>query len=226
MDFDAWFHAPASGRWLDLSTWPRRDTYEFFLSYEQPLTSVCATVPVGALLDYCKAQGHSFFLASWYLALRALSSVENLRMRLREEGVYVHERLYLSTTVLRSDETFGFCHIPYTETFAEFSARGRHAMALTLARTQPLDLLEGRDDAVYGSTLPWLRMTGITHAHRVPNQSSVPKLVFGKYGREDGTVTMPVALEVHHALCDGLHLARFYQGFEALLTLPEESLSS
>jgi chloramphenicol O-acetyltransferase type A len=32
---------------------------------------------------------------------------------------------------------------------------------------------------------------------------------------------MPLNIEVHHALVDGLHVGRFVQGLEALLAAPE-----
>jgi chloramphenicol O-acetyltransferase type A len=213
-----------TGRWLDLDGWARRDTFEFFLLYEQPLTNVCSTVDVSCTLKYCKSEGISFFLASWFFALRAACSVENFRMRLRDKRVFIHDRLYLSTTVLRDDETFGFSHIPLVDSFAEFCSLGQRAITAAKARDLPLDVLESRDDAIYGTTLPWIRLTGITHAHRIPACSSVPKVVFGKYEQHGERLMMPVAVEVHHALCDGLHIARFFQAFETMLSAPETYL--
>ena len=219
-----WTTEVPSGRWLDLNRWERRETFAFFLRYEQPLTNICATVDVGPTVRFCKERNESFFLTSWYLAMRAVASVENLRMRLRGDRVFVYDSLYVSTTVLREDESFGFCHIPLTQTFREFKAIGIEAIRMARAGSDSLMSLEGRDDAVYGTTVPWLRLTGVTHAHRIPVQSSVPKIVFGRFEDIRGQVTMPVALEVHHALCDGLHMSRFFQRFEALLQRPEEEL--
>jgi len=213
-----------TGRWLELDSWERLETYEFFRVYEQPLTNVCSSVDVGDTLGYCKSKGLSFFLASWFLALKAASSVENFRMRLRGSNVFVHDRLYLSTTVLRDDESFGFCHLPMVGDFATFTAFGTRAIEAAHARELPLDILEGRDDAIYGTTLPWIRLTGITHAHRIPARSSVPKIVFGKYEEHMEKTMMPVAVEVHHALCDGIHIARFYQALETMLSAPETHL--
>ena len=224
MTRERWMDRPVTGHWLDVDSWSRRETYEFFKAYEQPMTNVCATVDVTAIHAFCRRSGTSFFLASWFLALQAVCSVKNLRMRLRGDRVFVHDRLYLSTTVLRDDESFGFCHVPCVDSFLEFVALGEKAIQATHSRSLPLSILEGRDDAVYGTTLPWVQLTGITHAHRIPAQSSVPKLVFGKYGTAGDEVRMPVAIEVHHALCDGLHVARFYQELEQRLQAPEQYL--
>lgn len=63
---------------------------------------------------------------------------------------------------------------------------------------------------IHGSSLPWLWFTSDSHPRRLPAESSVPKTTFGK---ADDT-TMPVSVDVHHALMDGLHAARFFQRFE------------
>ena len=44
---------------------------------------------------------------------------------------------------------------------------------------------------------------------------SNPRITWGRYTREDGRVRMPVTALCHHALVDGLHLARFYEALEA-----------
>ena len=47
---------------------------------------------------------------------------------------------------------------------------------------------------------------------------SVPRLVFGKASLDGAIRRMPVGVEAHHALVDGLDVARFFERFEAALT--------
>jgi chloramphenicol O-acetyltransferase len=47
---------------------------------------------------------------------------------------------------------------------------------------------------------------------------SIPRVVFGKCMTDQQLVRMPVAIEVHHALVDGVDVAKFIERFQAALT--------
>lgn len=215
------------GRWLDLEAWPRAATFRFFQTFEQPFFNVTAPVDVGPTLALCRASGRSFFLASWFLCLRAAESVEPLRCRLRGDRVWVHDALDLGVTVLRDDESFRFCYLDRAPTFDAFVRGAEPALARARAADPgaPLEPRPDRDDLLHGTVLPWTSFTSITHARRLPATDSVPKLAFGRYEPRGDRVEMPVSLEVHHALVDGLHVGRFFERFAALLAAPEGALS-
>jgi chloramphenicol O-acetyltransferase type A len=50
----------------------------------------------------------------------------------------------------------------------------------------------------------------------------VPKLAFGRAEPAGEHLWMPMSVEVHHALMDGLHVGRFVQAFEAALRAPRD----
>ena len=39
---------------IDISTWYRKEHFEFYSGFEQPFFNVCATVDVSKTLNYCK----------------------------------------------------------------------------------------------------------------------------------------------------------------------------
>ena len=43
---------------------------------------------------------------------------------------------------------------------------------------------------------------------------SNPRITWGKSFRQEGRTLLPVTLLVHHALADGIHLARFYEALD------------
>jgi chloramphenicol O-acetyltransferase type A len=47
---------------------------------------------------------------------------------------------------------------------------------------------------------------------------SIPRVVFGKCTTDQQSVRMPVSIEVHHALVDGVDVAKFIERFQAALT--------
>jgi chloramphenicol O-acetyltransferase type A len=212
-----------SGRFLDVEGWSRRDAFRFFMAYEQPFFNVCAEVELGPTLAWCRARGASSSLACWYVCLLAINAVEPMRYRLRGDQVWVHDQLSVATTVLNEDETFRFCYLPYADSFAAFCASAQAAMA---SEEAPMDGRPEEDALIHGSTLPWLRFTSVAHARRIgPAADSTPKVVFGRYTkRPDGGASVPVSIEVHHALMDGLHVARVFEALEQRFMEPERWL--
>lgn len=204
------------GQSIDLRSWNRRAHYEHFRRYQQPFFSVCVNVDATRLWRRSKsAGGPPFFLSSLFLMLRAANATEAFRLRLRKRGVWRHESLAVGPTLLKPDHTFTFTRIEPATTLKRFIASGRKAMAESQA-SQDLDPNPGDDDIVYHSSLPWLRFTAFTNA--IGGDDSIPRIVFGQCAKEGRRFLMPMSVEVHHALVDGLDVARFVERLETELS--------
>jgi chloramphenicol O-acetyltransferase type A len=200
------------GRSIDLKTWKRREHYELFRRYRQPFFSVCVDVDATRLWRRCKAPGGPpVFLSSLFLMLRAVNATEAFRLRLRKRGVWRHDRVAVGPTLLRPDHTFTFARIESSSSLKRFIARGSTAIAESQAREE-LEPHPAGDDIVYQSSLPWFRFTSFTNA--IDGDDSIPRVVFGRCTKEGRRFVMPVSIEVHHALVDGLDVARFLERFQ------------
>jgi chloramphenicol O-acetyltransferase type A len=205
------------GGLIDLDTWRRRDHYLWFRKYERPFFSVTVDVDVTAVWNKSRRPGSpSFFLSSLFLMLNAANDVEAFRLRLRARGVWRHDRVGVGPTILRQDETFGFVRLEPAHTLNQFAARGRAAIAEVVTQRGLRPPKDTRDDIVFHSVLPWLHFTSFANALPGKNDS-IPRIVFGRCVRKGGRMKMPVAVEVHHALVDGLDVARFFERFAANL---------
>ena len=82
------------------------------------------------------------------------------------------------------------------------------------------------DDAsrVYFTSLPWLHFTSFSHARNWKREDSIPRFAFGRAQAEGSALWLPMSVEVHHALMDGVHVGRYVQDFEAALREPESWL--
>lgn len=211
-----------SGHWVDLARWPRRAHYDFFRQYELPFFNLCTEVEAGATWRRCKALGQPFSLACWFAVLQAIEAEPALRLRIRAGGVWAHDHVYVATTVALPDETFGFCHYPWAADFARFVRGAEAAVEALRERADPVDDRPEEDGLIHGSVLPWVRFTGLSHARRLgAGDDSVPKIVLGKLTETATGGVLPVSIEAHHALVDGVHAARFFAALEALLSQPE-----
>jgi chloramphenicol O-acetyltransferase type A len=207
------------GQFLDLNRWKRREHFRLFRDVAHPFFSVCAEVETTRLCRKCQEpNGPSFFLAALFLALRAANETEALRLRLREQGVWLHHRVHASSTVLRLDETFAFAYFELRESFAEFQALGRAEVARAAA-AHTLEARQEEDDLIYHSSLPWIRFTAFSNPLCLGGDS-IPRVVFGQCTPVGKRWRMPVAVEAHHALVDGLDVARFLERFQRGLSNP------
>lgn len=197
---------------IDLDHWPRRAAFEHFRRLGQPFFSLCARVDVSGLeARMASYSGATRFLAYHHAALCAVNAIDAFRMRLDGKGVRLHERIHGSTTLLKDDDTVAFADLPFDLDFGRFVTTALPAIAA--ARAAPFALGQDTEAAVYMTTIPWLDFTQFTHALPGDPTDSVPRLAFGKIA----CGSMPVAVEVHHALVDGLHVGRFYAAMEAAI---------
>ena len=208
---------------LDISQWPRRAAFEFYRSFDRPYFSICTRIDVTALRPALAQAGiGSLTLACHFVALRWANRLAPFRYRLQNGRVRVLGVVHASTTVLRSDESFGFAFLQHADRFADFAAQG--AAALQAAKDS--DFAPRVDDQalVHFTTLPWLHFTSFEHARNWGREDAIPKVAFGRIDSSaDGTHQrqwLPMAVEVHHALMDGLEVGRFVQGVEAAMRDP------
>ena len=199
------------GAWIDLKRWKRRDHFQLFRRYKQPFFSVTVDVDVTSAWSRCRKRGApSFFLTSVFAMLNAVNDVEAFRLRLRPRGVWRHDAVAVGPTIRRPDDTFGFARLEPAGSLEMFVERSTVAIA-EAAKPRSLTPPKGDDDVVYHSVLPWLRFTGYSNA--LPGTDSIPRIVFGQVAAAGRRMKMPVAVEVHHAVADGLDVARFFERF-------------
>jgi len=80
-----------------------------------------------------------------------------------------------------------------------------------------LNLKPNTNNLIHYSILPGIAFSSMQHAQMLNGNDSVPKIVFGQLIFNAGQVLLPVSVHVHHALCDGLHVSKFFEEYERLL---------
>ena len=208
--------------WLDLARWPRRTTFDFFRRFDKPYFSVCTRFDVARLRHLLRERpGAGINLAVHHVALRLANEQRPFRYRLDGEGVRVVPVVHGSMAVLRDDESLAFALIRYQRDFAAFIGEARASIRAAQAPDRVLGLLDQDRDMMHFTTLPWVAFTSFEHARNWGRDDSVPKIAFGRITADGPHEWLPMSVEVHHGLMDGLHVGRYVQGFEAALAEPE-----
>lgn len=67
------------------------------------------------------------------------------------------------------------------------------------------------------SMIPWVSFQGFNLNLQKGYDYLLPIFTMGRYHKEQGQYLLPLAVQVHHGVCDGFHLSRFIQELQALL---------
>ena len=201
---------------VDISTWERRSTYEFFLDYEDPYFNIAANLDVTALYRFCKTNNVAFSLAILFVSLQSANEIREFRLRMLGEKVVEFDRVEATQTILNDDETFSFCYFEFKDDIVEFDRAGKLARD-KYKKLKTFDVETDRVDLIYYSAIPWVSFTSFKHASRHNNRQTVPRMVFGKIFDEGEKKRMPFSVEVHHALVDGIHVGKLFNLFQAKL---------
>ncbi|AXT49614.1 chloramphenicol acetyltransferase [Aquimarina sp. BL5] len=203
---------------LDLTTWNRREHYEFFSGFDEPFFGIVSTVDFTIGYQKIKDNGYPYFLYYLHKALKAANHVTPFRYRIEEDKVYVYESIHASATIGREDHTFGFSFIMFDEDFKSFSINAQKEIEAVRNSTG----LRNNDnakrmDSLHISSIPWYNFSSISHARHFQYRDSVPKISFGKYTKEGSKINLPISIHVHHALMDGYHVGLYLEEFQRLL---------
>jgi chloramphenicol O-acetyltransferase type A len=203
-------------REVDINTWERKTTYEFFRDYEDPFFNIAANLDISNLYRFCKENDLAFSIAVLFLSLQTANEIREFRLRIVEEAVVEFDRVEATQTILNDDETFSFCYFPMREDIFQFDRAGKESRTKYKA-LKTFDVEADRVDLIYYSAIPWISFTSFKHASRQNNRQTVPRMVFGKIFDEGPRKKMPFSVEVHHALVDGVHVGKYFNLFQTKL---------
>jgi chloramphenicol O-acetyltransferase type A len=205
---------------INLETWPRRKHFMFFSAFDHPHFSMCANVDLTTFYPVIKRRGISFTIATVYVLARAANGIPEFRQRIREGAVVEHEIVHPSTTILIKDDLFCFCTFDYIEDFSSFAERAAGQIAYVKEHPS-LENVPGKDDMLFMTVIPWVTFTSFMHPLNLDPADSIPRFAWGKFFDEGKYLKMPLSVQGHHALMDGIHMGKYYAEVQGYLNQPE-----
>ena len=208
---------------IDKQTWLRAENFELFNTFNHPHFNMCANVDVSRLRRYIRSQGSSFTIGIVYMMSHAANEIPEFRYRIRQDEIVVHDFVSPSITILVGNDLFSFCSIEYSPDFGEFSERASRQIA-AVKNNPTLKDPPGRDDLLFMTAIPWVSFTSFTHPMRQHPADSIPRFAWGKVFEDGKHEKMPLSVQGHHAVMDGIHIGKFYGLIQDYLDQPESIL--
>ena len=131
-------------------------------------------------------------------------------------------KLMCYTVFHKETESFTEVWTAYDASPAVFLARYREDMA-RYRNAPELSKPPAGKNLFNVSCIPWSSFTGFNLNLQNGYDYFLPIFTIGKYFSDGGKMRLPLAVQVHHAVCDGYHLSRFINGLQTWMeAFPQE----
>lgn len=211
------FEWPTASR-IDMTTYPRRDLYAHFLTFEIPVATRSIQLDVTSLMSYIKRHDYRFSLVLGFILTRATNHVPEMRHRIQDGVLVSFDKIIPSFTILSRDKLVYFSKGVFTDSFGHDYAENS---AINDRAAKGLDENVGSENQgqIFITNNPWNSFTALQFPY-ASKYASIPVFGIGKMYKDGDKIKAPLAIQNHHALTDGYHIGHFLHILERHLEDP------
>ena len=201
----------------------RRDRFETFARFDNPLINLSMRWELPDFRPYCKAQQLPPFHFLLYCLLTTIPTIDNFMYRIHEGEVIKIDKFHGSYTVYNDDGNLNFALFDISPDLHEFIARSVAAGKIAKSTRAMIDThggKTGRDrlNNIFITSLPWFELTAIEHPITSHKAADIPSFAWGKFSEPAGdTMVLPMSVQAHHGFVDGYHVHQLAQALRATI---------
>ncbi|MDR6736207.1 type A chloramphenicol O-acetyltransferase [Sphingobacterium sp. 2149] len=201
---------------IDTANWKRREHFDIYRGDVKCGFSLTVKLDISAVVQFVKMRGYKFYPVMIYLLSRAVNQHAEFKMAMRGSELICWDRVDPIYTILHKEaETFSALSIGYQENFTSFLQEYEH-VAEKYSDNKLFFPEKPPKNHFNISALPWIHFDSFNLNVADFSNYFSPTFTIGKYKVEGDKTLMPLAIQVHHAVCDGLHVAKLIDTLEAL----------
>lgn len=201
---------------VNINDWNRQEHFESFRAIQCGF-SITVEIDITSVLSTIKKQQYKFYPAIIYLITQTVNQLPAFKMSMKNGELIEWDLLHPSYTIFHPEsETFSGIWTTYHLDIQQFITNYAEDM---LRYQDDLRLMPKRDmpeNTFDISCLPWMSFTGFTLNFPEVKDHFKPIITIGKYRSNEGRTSLPMAIQVHHAVCDGFHVAKFVETLQKL----------
>ena len=189
---------------LDLDRWDRREYYHHFTQ------EVICTYSLTTDLDITPLETQRLYPAMLWLLTDTVNEFPEFRTQETSQGVGIFDTMHPSYTIFhRERKTFSSIWTEFSPDYREFLSRYEADVETYRNAGTFAPKLKKPENCFDVSMLPWLSFTGFNLNVHNGGRHLLPIFTLGKTRRQVGRTSLPLAIQAHHAVCDGYHTAAF-----------------
>ncbi len=193
----------------------RKDRFDFFENFENPLVNITYRQTTPDFLSFCKTKNLPAFHFFLFCIMKTLNKLDNFKYRNLNGEIIKISNIFGSYTTINEENLFNYTKFEHSDDLDVFIKRSLAAKeeantAKTLINTGAELSPREMKNFVFITSLPWLDFTSIQHPVYKFKSADIPALAWGKFTKtSDGKIEMPFSIQAHHGFVDGFHINEF-----------------
>ncbi len=195
---------------IDMQSFSRKNSYNHYFDTVPCTFSMTVNLDITNFFNVIKSNNKKFFPITLYAISKIVNSHKEFRMDLYEEKnlVYYDFANPCYTVFHNETETITNIWTEYTDDLEMFIDRYNDDMLKYRKDFNNSKPMVGKN-YFNVSCMPWTSFTGFNLNLQKGYDHLLPIFTMGKYSSVENKIFLPLAVQVHHAVCDGFHLSRF-----------------
>ena len=200
---------------IDRENWSRKEYFEHYFSNIPCTYSMTTKLDITKIIESKK----KLYPAMLYYLTTIVNRHVEFRIAFNKDnelGVY-DEMLPCYTIFHKDTETFSNLWTVYCKDYEEFYKMYENDLRQYGNQKGMFGKPDVPDNCFTVSMIPWVSFEGFNLNLQKGYDYLLPIFTMGKYYEENGRILLPLAIQVHHAVCDGFHLCRFINELQELI---------
>ena len=191
---------------IDMETWERREFYGHFIN------EVVCTYSAVVNIDITNLKGQKLYPAMIWLLTKTVNDMPEFRTVLTPDGPGIYDDMHPMYTVFnKENKNFSGIWAYFSENYEEF-LKSYEADVEEYSKSTRYAPKDGTPANSFNiSMVPWLEFTSFNINVFDEGKFLLPIFTMGKFFERDGKRFIPLAIQVHHAVCDGYHMGAFVE---------------
>lgn len=210
---------------IQMEQWARKEHYDHYKNKVRCSYSITIDIDITNLLIRLKERELKAYPAHIFMLSTVVNQLPEFRMTVNDEqrlGYWeVIDPVY---TVLNSDtKTFSAIWTKHTRCFNTFHrAYLQDTAHYANGKLFPQEHVQPNTFTI--SSVPWLDFSAFNINVFSDGNYLLPIFTIGKYKEANSRIKMPLAIQCHHAVCDGYHVGKFVEILQQMATDCDEWL--
>jgi chloramphenicol O-acetyltransferase type A len=191
---------------IDMENWDRKEFYAHFIN------EVVCSYSITVNLDITGLRDARLYPAMIWLLTKTVNEMPEFRTSLTKDGLGIYDNMHPMYTVFnKENKNFSGIWSYYSEDYCEF-LKNYDADVSVYSKSKRYAPKDGTPDNSFNiSMVPWLEFTSCNLNVYDDGKFLLPIFTMGKYFEREGKRFLPLAIQVHHAVCDGYHIGMFVE---------------
>lgn len=202
-------------RIINKEDWNRKEYFEHYFS-EIPCTY---SMTVKLDITKIKNSNQKLYPSMLYFITKVVNKHSEFRTAFDINGqLGIFDEMIPCYTIFHKDtETFSNIWTDYDDDYNTFSKSYEKDMKMFSSVKGMIGKPDIPDNNFPVSMIPWRTFEGFNLNLQKGYNYLLPIFTIGKYYKENDTYMVPLAIQVHHAVCDGFHVSRFINELQELI---------